>query len=133
MQIAGAASVREGTFSHGELGPSACSSIFAAPNTRKIVCLLLVVGMAPLFEEFVRSYNIPFGPLDDEYIRLVDTPEGREALENGSASLSLIRKVKPMTRRMLDDIVEAAEGADLIVYRPKALAGSHLGEKWGRP
>ncbi|MGF1507651.1 MAG: DUF169 domain-containing protein [Anaerolineae bacterium] len=31
MQIAGAASVREGTFPHGELGPSACASIFAAP------------------------------------------------------------------------------------------------------
>jgi uncharacterized protein (DUF169 family) len=31
MQIAGAASVREGTFPHGEIGPSACSSIFAAP------------------------------------------------------------------------------------------------------
>lgn len=32
MQIAGAASVRTGTFPHGELGPSACSSIFAAPR-----------------------------------------------------------------------------------------------------
>ena len=31
MQIAGAASVREGTFPIGELGASACSSIFAAP------------------------------------------------------------------------------------------------------
>lgn len=31
MQIAGAASVREGTFPYGELGPSACASIFAAP------------------------------------------------------------------------------------------------------
>mgnify|MGYP001795551158 CR=1 FL=1 len=31
MQIAGAASVREGTFPHGELGPSACASILAAP------------------------------------------------------------------------------------------------------
>jgi uncharacterized protein (DUF169 family) len=31
MQIAGAASVREGTFAHGELGPSSCSSLFAAP------------------------------------------------------------------------------------------------------
>lgn len=38
MQIAGAASVREGTFPHGELGPSACSSIFAAPwHTRNSV------------------------------------------------------------------------------------------------
>ena len=31
MQIAGAASVREGIFPHGELGPSSCSSLFAAP------------------------------------------------------------------------------------------------------
>ena len=31
MQIAGAASVRIGQFPHGELGASACSSIFAAP------------------------------------------------------------------------------------------------------
>lgn len=31
MQIAGAASVREGSFPHGELGASSCSSLFAAP------------------------------------------------------------------------------------------------------
>jgi uncharacterized protein (DUF169 family) len=31
MQIAGAASVREGTFPIGEVGPSACASIFATP------------------------------------------------------------------------------------------------------
>lgn len=32
MQIAGAASVREGIFPIGELGPSACASIFATPR-----------------------------------------------------------------------------------------------------
>jgi uncharacterized protein (DUF169 family) len=31
MQLAGAASVRDGQFPHGELGPSSCSSLFAAP------------------------------------------------------------------------------------------------------
>lgn len=31
MQIAGAASAREGTFPIGEIGPSACASIFATP------------------------------------------------------------------------------------------------------
>ncbi len=35
MQIAGAASVRIGTFPVGELGASACSSIFAAPYATK--------------------------------------------------------------------------------------------------
>jgi uncharacterized protein (DUF169 family) len=38
MQIAGAASVREGTFPVGEIGPSACASIFATPwHTRNSV------------------------------------------------------------------------------------------------
>jgi len=41
MQIAGAASVREGTFPLGELGASACASIFAAPvNTGNSVFAL---------------------------------------------------------------------------------------------
>jgi uncharacterized protein (DUF169 family) len=41
MQIAGAASVREGTFPIGELGPSACASIFATPwHTRNSVFAL---------------------------------------------------------------------------------------------
>ena len=41
MQIAGAASTRAGLFAHGELGPSACSSIFAAPwHTRNSVFTL---------------------------------------------------------------------------------------------
>lgn len=41
MQIAGAASVREGTLPHGELGPSSCSSLFAAPwHTRNTVFAL---------------------------------------------------------------------------------------------
>jgi uncharacterized protein (DUF169 family) len=31
MQIAGAASAREGTFPIGEVGPSACASLFATP------------------------------------------------------------------------------------------------------
>lgn len=35
MQIAGAASARDGTFPIGEVGPSACASIFATPKLTK--------------------------------------------------------------------------------------------------
>ena len=35
MQLAGAASVREGTFPIGEVGPSACASIFATPMNKQ--------------------------------------------------------------------------------------------------
>jgi uncharacterized protein (DUF169 family) len=35
MQLAGAASVREGTFPIGEVGPSACASIFATPINQR--------------------------------------------------------------------------------------------------
>ncbi|NJK79885.1 MAG: glycosyltransferase family 1 protein [Chloroflexaceae bacterium] len=78
------------------------------------------------------GYGIPFAPLNDEFIRLADTPEGQQAIEDG-AGWGLIRKIKPMLRRMLDDTWAATRGGDSIVYHPKALAGSHLGEKLGIP
>jgi uncharacterized protein (DUF169 family) len=65
MQIAGAASVREGTFPHGELGASACSSIFAAPwHTKNSVFALgdgggrafNKLGMGELFVSIPRHH-----------------------------------------------------------------------------
>ena len=65
MQIAGAASVREGTFPHGELGASACSSIFAAPwHTQNSVFALgdgggrafNRVGMGEMFVSIPRQH-----------------------------------------------------------------------------
>jgi uncharacterized protein (DUF169 family) len=44
MQLAGAASVRDGLFPHGELGPSSCSSLFAAPWLRNNTVFALGEG-----------------------------------------------------------------------------------------
>ena len=55
MQIAGAASVREGTFPHGELGASACSSIFAAPWHKKNSVFALGDGGGRSFNQVATS------------------------------------------------------------------------------
>ena len=93
----------------------------------------VTLATGTLYEDFIRGYGVNFHPLDDEYIRLAESPELRKAMENGGASLGLIRKVKPMIRSMLADTIGAAEGADAIIYHPKVIAGSHLGEKLDIP
>ena len=55
MQIAGAASVRDGTFPHGELGASACSSIFAAPWHKKNSVFALGDGGGRSFNQVATS------------------------------------------------------------------------------
>jgi uncharacterized protein (DUF169 family) len=55
MQLAGAASVREGTLPHGELGPSSCSSIFAAPLLKRNTVYALGEGGGRGFNQVATS------------------------------------------------------------------------------
>jgi sterol 3beta-glucosyltransferase len=95
----------------------------------------VTLATGSLFESFVRENGLNFAPINDEMIRLVDTPEGKAAIESGGSSLGLIKKVMPMLRRMLDDewTVAQALKPDVIVYHPKVLGGAHLAEKLGIP
>lgn len=51
----------------------------------------------------------------------------------GKGIIKLFQMVKPMIRQMLDDTWEAAQGADAIIYHPKALGGYSAAEKLGVP
>jgi sterol 3beta-glucosyltransferase len=81
------------------------------------------------FQAMITEYGLTYGPMDDQLLMLSETPEGRAALESGGSALKLIKKVRPLLRRMLDDTWNAASGAQAIVYHPKALAGYHIAEK----
>ena len=75
-------------------------------------------------------------PIDDGLLRLKDTKAGQAALGGGGrgdSKLALIRQVKPLLRRMIDDGWTAAQRAEAIVFHPKALAGLHVAEKLGVP
>ncbi|MBZ0289122.1 MAG: glycosyltransferase, partial [Anaerolineae bacterium] len=85
------------------------------------------------FEAFVAEYGIKFAPLNDEMLRLIDTDEGKAALEGGS-KLGLIKKVQPMLRRLLNDVwAAAAFQPDALIYHPKTLGGYHIAEKLNIP
>lgn len=90
---------------------------------------------AALFKEMVAAYGLTFAPMNDEMIRLADSAEGRQMMEGGGSPLKATQLVKPMIRRMLDDIWAAAQAVqpDLIIYHPKTLGGYHVAEALSVP
>ncbi|HRQ38725.1 MAG TPA: glycosyltransferase [Chloroflexota bacterium] len=88
-----------------------------------------------LFQEMVEAHQLPFLPMDDEMIRLTETPEGKAMIEGGGSAFKAISLVKPMIARMVRDAWAAAQSVapDVIIYHPKTLSGYHIGEKLGIP
>ncbi len=88
-----------------------------------------------LFQEMVTAHQLPFLPMDDEMIRLTETPEGKAMIEGGGSAFKAVSLVKPMIARMVQDAWTAAQTVtpDAILYHPKTLGGYHIGEKLGKP
>jgi UDP:flavonoid glycosyltransferase YjiC (YdhE family) len=66
----------------------------------------------------------------------MDTPAGKAALSGRNTltwTLQLVREVRPMMRRLLYAQWAAAQGADAIIYHPKALGSVHIAERLGIP
>ena len=95
----------------------------------------VILCTAPLFQEMVTAHGLTFAPMDDEMIRLSDSPEGRQMIEGGGNPLKAINLVKPMIRRMVGDAWRVAQEAqpDLILYHPKTLSGYHIAEAMQKP
>jgi UDP:flavonoid glycosyltransferase YjiC (YdhE family) len=92
----------------------------------------VVLATAARFESFVAARGVPFAPLPDDFLDLMDTPEGRAALSGRNTltwTLRLVRQVRPMMRRLLDAQWAAVGGADAIIYHPKALGSVHIAER----
>ncbi len=98
---------------------------------RKLLSAGYTVTLATgaMFREIVERHGVPFAPLNDDILRLKDTPAGQRAME-GQSSLSLMKQAMPMLRRMVDDAWTAAEACkpDAVIYHPKTLAGPHIAE-----
>ncbi|MBK8988154.1 MAG: glycosyltransferase family 1 protein [Chloroflexi bacterium] len=88
-----------------------------------------------LFKEMVTAHGLAFWPMDDEMIRLSASPEARQMIEGGGNPLKAINLVKPMIRRMMADIWQAAQSVqpDLIIYHPKTMGGYHVAEALNVP
>jgi sterol 3beta-glucosyltransferase len=86
------------------------------------------------FQSFVEGYGLPYAYMNADLIALTETPEGKAAME-GKSQLSLLKQVKPLLRKMLDDEWTAVQQTtpDLLIYHPKSLGAYHLAEKLGIP
>lgn len=90
------------------------------------------------FADLVQASGVRFAPLPGEFLALLDTPEGKAAVAGGqgfSAGFKLLKQVKPMMRRLLDEEWDVARAfrPDLIIYHPKSLAAPHIAERLDIP
>lgn len=82
------------------------------------------------FGPFVEAFEIPFAGLDDTYLHLNATDEGRRLIGGKVGQLPRLLRdmVRPSVARSLRDAQRAVQGADALVFHPKVLAGPHLAE-----
>jgi sterol 3beta-glucosyltransferase len=83
------------------------------------------------FRGFVEGHGVPYAFMNDDLLKLADTPEGRALSEGRGNPIAALRTVNPIFARMLREAQAAAVGADLIVYHPKSLAAPSLAEAHG--
>ena len=85
------------------------------------------------FATDAKACGLDFSPVRADFRAIVESTDGRAALTgNPRAILRLVRQtVLPMTHDLLEDFRNAAEGADAIIYHPKAIAAPHLAEAMG--
>ena len=82
------------------------------------------------FESFVSAHGLRFAGLSGELLALAQSAQGKAALA-GKGRMALLKQVGPMMRTVMDEAWIAAQGADVVIYHPKALAGYHIAEKLG--
>ncbi|MGD9091469.1 MAG: glycosyltransferase [Anaerolineales bacterium] len=94
------------------------------------------------FESFITAHGLDYGYMNNDFIKLVDSEAGREAMESGGnvfgllkTMVTMMKEAKAIIREMTKDAWKAALEAepDVVIFHPKALAGSHIAEKLGIP
>ena len=102
----------------------------------------VTVCTSPRYEALVTERGLGYGYLSDDIIALVESSEGRAAIESMASLVSGVRaavKIGRQTGQIQRDLVRdgwtAAQEADpdLIVYHPKMAAGLQYAEKLGIP
>lgn len=102
----------------------------------------VTVATSPRYHDLFEGRGPAFAPLSDDIVALVESAEGRAAIEDMSsfmagvrAAIRLLRNHGDIQRALVRDGWAAAEAArpDLIVYHPKMAAGLHYAEKLSIP
>src|SRR3712207_5649910 len=84
------------------------------------------------FEAFVSGRGLRHAALDLDLLERMASPEGKAAFSAKNLR-GTIKRLMPMFRNMLDEEWAISQGADVVVYHPKAMGGYHIAEALGVP
>ncbi|NQT04331.1 MAG: glycosyltransferase family 1 protein [Planctomycetes bacterium] len=94
------------------------------------------------FESFITDHGLNYGYAADDLMKLMDSVEGRDAMENTvgvfgtlKTMIKMMKQAKPINRQMMIDSWKAAQGADpdIVLFNSKALGAVSIAEKLGVP
>lgn len=90
-----------------------------------------VICTGESFRQLVEGNGVAFHRVTSDLMALLNTDEGRQVLRDGmrhpfSAMRYAREVVNPAFRKSLDDFWAGAQGADVILYHPKALAAPDM-------
>lgn len=103
---------------------------------------VVTLSTAERYGDWIKTFGLAFEPLSDDIIDLMDTPDGKAALEGASgvfkriaAGIRLARKSGPLNDAQNFDAWRVAHEVqpDLIVHHPKVIAAPHIAEALGIP
>jgi len=85
------------------------------------------------FRQFVLEHGVRFHEASADLMAVLESGEGKEIFHGGQFHLFKMLKyarevITPAYRKSMDDFLEASEGADLIIYHPKALGAADIAE-----
>ena len=98
----------------------------------------VTLASAARFGTFVRENGLAFESLADDLLNIIDTQQGRRALEGAigffgilKANARLLRRARPLQIAMVEDcwVVASKVKPDLIVFHPKAFGAYALSER----
>ncbi|MEM9908412.1 MAG: glycosyltransferase [Cyanobacteria bacterium P01_D01_bin.44] len=90
----------------------------------------VTICTSALYQAFVTDYGLDYGYMNNEFIQLMDSDAGREAMENTDSlwgtvrtTVKLFKRVKPILRQSLNDIWETAQAVDpdVMIMASKAI------------
>ena len=88
------------------------------------------------FEEFIKGYGIGFYPLSTDYQTADIDPKMLQAAQSSDNPLKMLltfNKMKKYVLGLTEEMYDACEGSELIVYHPGCTIGYFAGEKLGIP
>lgn len=95
----------------------------------------VVICTSEDFEGFVRAHGVGFAPIRANMMKLTQSKEGQRMLGRNPLEImkQMRRLIHPMIVQMLDDLWNASQNAEVLIYHPKAFAGLDIAEKLNIP